>query len=81
MYSQTLDIAYLLSGCSEKIDVSESVRHMWNLSLNHTSSVHCAMIYLMGCMVVKTNNQHVDVTEPRWKQDLINYKNLKRWLK
>ena len=41
--------------------VSESVRHMWTLSLNQTSSVNRAVMDLTN-LVVKTNNQYVDVT-------------------
>ena len=57
--------------------VSESVRHMWTLSFNQTSSVHCAMMDLTD-MVLKTNNQYVDVTDLMQKQD---YENLKALLK
>ena len=32
-------------------------------------------------MVTKTSNQYIDVTKPRWKQDSIDYENLKAWLK
>ena len=60
--------------------VSESVRHMWTLSLYHTSSMHRAMMDLTS-MTVKTNDQHVDVTEARRKQDSIDYESLKAWLK
>ena len=41
--------------------VSESVRHMWTFSLNQTSSVNRAVMDLTN-LVVKTNNQYVDVT-------------------
>ena len=56
------------AGLTRGQGVSESVCHMWTLTLNHNSSLHCAMVDLTG-MVVKTNNQHVYITEPRQKQD------------
>ena len=55
-------------GLTKGQGVSESVRHMWILSINHTSSVHRSMMDLMD-MIVKTDNQHLDVTESRRKQD------------
>lgn len=57
--------------------VSESVHHMWTLSLNLISSVHFVMMDLMD-MVVKTNDQHVDLTEPRRKKAQLTTKTSKR---
>ena len=50
---------------------------LWTLNLNYTSSVHCAMIELME-IVAKTDNQLVDVTEPKRKQESTDYENFKR---
>lgn len=38
------------------------------------------MMDLTG-MAVKTNDQNADVTEPRRRQDSIDYENFKTWLK
>ena len=53
---------------------------LWTLNLNYTSSVHCAMMELME-IVAKTDNQLVDVTEPKRKQESTDYENFKTQLK
>ena len=48
--------------------MSESVRHMWVLSLNYSAAVHDAMTELSG-VVTKTSEQHVDMGAARRKRD------------
>ena len=60
--------------------MSESVRHLWVLSLSHCAGVHDAMMDLSG-LTVKTSEQHTDASEPRRKRDLEDFTRFKNWLK
>ena len=57
--------------------MSESVRHLWVLSLSHCAGVHDAMMDLSG-LTVKTSEQH---TWPRRKRDLEDFTRFKNWLR
>ena len=59
--------------------MSESVRHMWVMSLNYSAAVHDAMTELSG-VVTKTSEQHVDMGETRRKRDKEDSLNFIAWL-
>ena len=48
--------------------MTESVRHMWVLSLNHSAAIHDAMTELSG-VKTRTSEQHVDMGASRCKRD------------
>lgn len=60
--------------------MSESVRHLWVLSLSQCAGVHNAMMDLSG-LTVKTSEQHTDASEPRRKRDVEDFTRFKSWLK
>ena len=49
--------------------MSQAVRHIWVLSLNHCAAVYDAMSSLSG-LTVKSSEQHVDMGISRRKRDL-----------
>ena len=59
--------------------MSEIVRHMWTLTLHTCASVHGSMMDLTGLMI-KSSEQHVDVTEARRCKDTHDYEKIKNWL-
>ena len=59
--------------------MSESVQHMWKLILHTCASVHDSMMDLTGLMI-KSSEQHVDVTEARRCKDTHDYEKIKNWL-
>ena len=60
--------------------MSESVRHMWTLTLHTCASVHDSMMDLTGLMI-KSCEQHVDVIEARRCKDTHDYEKIKNWWK
>ena len=59
--------------------MTESVRNMWTLSLNSCASVHESMMELTG-LIVKSSEQHIDVTEARRRRDVEDYDKFRSWL-
>ena len=52
---------------------------MWKLILHTCASVHDSMMDLTGLMI-KSSEQHVDVTEARRCKDTHDYEKIKNWL-
>ena len=52
---------------------------MWTLSLNRCAAVHESLMELTG-LIVKSNEQHIDVTEARRMRDVENYDKFMSWL-
>ena len=48
--------------------MTESVRHMWLLSLNYSAAIHDATTELLG-VKTRTSEQHVDMGASRCKRD------------
>ena len=59
--------------------MTESVRNMWTLSLNSCAAVHESMMELTG-LIVKSSEQHIDVTEARRRRDVEDYDKFRGWL-
>ena len=53
--------------------MTDSVRHLWVLSLSHSSIVHQSMMTLSG-LDLKSSEQHIDMGESRRKRDYEDYK-------
>ena len=59
--------------------MTESVRHMWVLSLNYSAAIHDAMTELTG-VSTKTSEQHVDIGTTRCTRDNEDFMKFKCWL-
>ena len=59
--------------------MTDSVRHLWVLSLSHSSIVHQSMMTLSG-LNLKSSEQHIDMGESRRKRDYEDYKMFRDWL-
>ena len=58
--------------------MSEAVRHLWVLSLNHLGSVHQAMTQLSGTLL-NTSEQHVEMGVTRKSKDYADCKKFLNW--
>ena len=59
--------------------MTDSVRHLWVLSLSHSSIVHQSIMTLSG-LDLKSSEQHIDMGESRRKRDHEDYKIFRDWL-
>ena len=59
--------------------MTESVRHLWVLSLSHVATVHDAMLQLTSA-VSKSSEQHEEICKSRIKQDYQDCLNFYDWL-
>ena len=59
--------------------MTDSVRHLWVLSLNHSATVHQTMMELSG-VTYRSSEQDVDMGKSRRKHDFQDYKKFKEWL-
>ena len=60
--------------------MKEGTRHLWTLSLNHSTSINDAM-KLLGGSSTKNSEQHIDLGPSRLKQDHADWQTFRNWLK
>ena len=60
--------------------MTDSVYHLWVLSLNHSSTVHQALTELSR-LIFRSRKQHMDACESQCKRDFEDHKKLREWLK
>ena len=66
-------------GLTEGRGMTESVRHLWVLSLNYMASIHEAMMQLSKAQIV-SSEQHAELGTSRRKQDYEDCEKLLAWL-
>ena len=59
--------------------MTESVRHLWVLSLNHSASIHQAVMELSG-LTLKSSEQHIEIGPTRKNRDYQDGTKFREWL-
>ena len=65
-------------GLTEGRGMTESVRHLWVLSLSHSASIHSALMQLTGAQI-QSSEQHIEMGPTRRQHDFQDAKKFYNW--